>query len=572
MKLISRYTRPYRKTAVSCMTLKIIATISELFIPWTLSYILDTAAREKDIGSVLMYGVVMIMLAIVIFLTNFKANRLSSLVARNTVEDIRHDMYSRISHLSIRQMDSYTIPSLESRLTSDTYNITHFINFTLRIAIKAPLLLIGGLAMTIAFAPTLSLVLVALLPLLAIIMYAMRKIGVPLWKKSQEKSDVMVRKVRENATGIRVIKALGMTDYEEDSFDDIIDDLSRNERRANITMSSGSPFISLVFNLGLVGIVAVGAVLANKGKTTTGTIIAFLSYLYIILNAMMTMTRIVIMFTRADASAKRIEEVLETPRDMETSEDDQKEEAPYITFEDVSFSYLGVKDNVKDISFTLQKGGTLGIIGSTGSGKSTIINLLLRLYDRREGRILIDGRDIASIDEDELRRHYGVAFQNDAFLNDTVRENIDFGRNLPDEAIEKAMETAQASTFIMNLPGKLDYMVSQRGMNLSGGQKQRLLLSRALAGNPDILILDDSSSALDYRTDALFREALERNYSETTKIIVAQRVSSIKHADLILLLEDGRITAKGRHEELLASSPLYREIADSQMGGDFDAE
>ena len=290
----------------------------------------------------------------------------------------------------------------------------------------------------------------------------------------------------------------------------------------------------------------------------------------IILNAMLTVTRMFVMYSRASASAGRIQEVLETPEDMELTDEPKKNEEEHIVFENVSFSYKNKSvKNIDNISFKLKKGETLGIIGATGSGKTTIINLLMRLYEKDAGSIRINGQEVSSIPPHELHTKFGVVFQNDVLFADTVRENIDFGRNLPQQRIEQAAVSAQAMEFIDTLPERFEHMVTARGTNLSGGQKQRVLLSRALAGNSEILILDDSSSALDYKTDSQLRAALREQYDGITTIVIAQRVSSILHADHILVLDEGKEIGYGTHEQLMASCAVYREISESQMGGDF---
>ena len=313
-----------------------------------------------------------------------------------------------------------------------------------------------------------------------------------------------------------------------------------------------------------------GAYRVNEGSTQPGVIIAFLSYFTIILNAMLNVTRMFVMYSRASASAGRIQEVLETPEDMELTDEPKKNEEEHIVFENVSFSYKNKSvKNIDNISFKLKKGETLGIIGATGSGKTTIINLLMRLYEKDAGSIRINGQEVSSIPSHELHTKFGVVFQNDVLFADTVRENIDFGRNLPQQRIEQAAVSAQAMEFIDTLPERFEHMVTARGTNLSGGQKQRVLLSRALAGHSEILILDDSSSALDYKTDSQLRAALREQYDGITTIVIAQRVSSILHADHILVLDEGKEIGYGTHEQLMESCAVYREISESQMGGDF---
>ena len=319
-------------------------------------------------------------------------------------------------------------------------------------------------------------------------------------------------------------------------------------------------------NLGLTLVVLFGAFRVNNGAIENGVIVAFLQYFTMILTSTMAITRIFVMWVKGVASAKRIAEVLDLPEDLSVIPgDDPSAEAPHIEFRNVSFSYSGIGHNVEDLSFRLEHGQTLGILGPTGSGKSTILNLLLRLYDPGEGTVLIDGQDVRSIPYDTLRKKFGVVFQNDFIAEGTIAENIRFFRPLTDEALQQAAADAQAE-FIAEKDGGMNAEVAIRGNNLSGGQKQRLLIARALAGNPEILILDDASSALDYQTDSRLRQALRKNYRDTTTVIVAQRISSLRHADLILVLGDSSLLGAGTHDQLMSSCEEYRIIAETQMG------
>ncbi len=554
--------------------IKFVGSIMDLFIPMLLSYIIDdivpTGSRIRIIGT----GLLMFVCAVLAITGNVTANRMAALVARNTTEKIRNDLFERISYLSARQIDKFTVPSLESRLTSDTYNIHQMVGMVQRLGVRAPCLLIGGIMIAFSLEPVLTLVLIAVMPFITTAVYFITKKGVPLYTEQQTQTDNMTRIVRENAQGVRIIKALGKEDTEKARFDKANISLNRAEKKAALTMALSSPMMNLFLNLGLVAVIAVGAYRVNAGISETGKIIAFTSYFTIILNALMSVTRIFVNSSRGIASANRIGEVLDTPYDMEPDtsykpkEYAPNERIPKIEFENVSFSYNGIKNDLNNVSFKLYENETLGIIGPTGSGKTTLIALMMRQYDADSGRILIDGRDVRSMSRAEISRKFGAAFQNDFLFADSLRTNIAFGRNLDDSALLEGAKNAQALQFIEEKPGGLDFELSIKGANLSGGQKQRVILSRALAGNPEILVLDDSSSALDYATDAKLRKAIRENYSsKTTSVIVAQRISSIKHSDLILVIEDGNITGSGCHDDLIKSCALYREISESQMGG-----
>ncbi|MBO7404628.1 MAG: ABC transporter ATP-binding protein [Clostridia bacterium] len=571
MKHVLRYVRPFFGKMMLGFTFKFGGTIMDLFLPMLLSTIIDDIVPTGNRRNIYLAGLLMLVCSVLAIAGNITANRMAARVARDTTEKIRNDLFARISYLSARQLDAFTVPSLESRLTSDTYNIHQMIGMFQRLGVRAPCLLIGGVIITFLMEPVLTLVLIAVMPFIAVSVYLVTKRGIPLFNDQQVATDGMTRIVRENAQGIRIIKALGKESAERDRFDDANRVLNRTEKRAALNMALSSPLMNLFLNFGLVAVIFVGAIRVNAGLSETGKIIAFTSYFTIILNAVMSVTRIFIMSSRGIASANRIGEVLDTPMDMEPDsayDAPVPEDAPKIEFDHVTFSYNGVKPDVEDVSFTLMPGQTLGIIGPTGAGKTTLIALLMRQYDVDSGAVRIDGRDVRSMRRDEISKKFGAAFQNDFLFADTIRTNIDFGRGLSDEELLRAAEYAQAAPVIEEKRSGLDFELAIKGANLSGGQKQRMILSRALAGNPEILVLDDSSSALDYAPDARLRLAIREHFGGvTTNIIVAQRISSILHSDLILVMEDGHITGRGTHEELLRTCPLYREISDSQMGG-----
>lgn len=572
MKRVFGYLRPYALRITLGMTIKFIGTIMDLLLPWILAYIIDELVPELQQTGVytplFLWGGAMLLCSAVALLGNITANRMASRVARNTTERLRHDLFSRIMRLSCHQTDEFTIPSLESRLTTDTYHVHQMIGMMQRLGVRAPILLIGGVMVTWMLEPVLTLVLLSVLPLIGFTVYHISKKGVPLYTELQRSVDRMVRKVRESASGIRVIKALSKTDYEKAAFEAVNNEVVAKETRAATTMAASNPLMNLFLNLGLTLVIVVGAFRVNDGLTKPGTIIAFLSYFTIILNAMLSITRMFVMYSKGSASAGRICEVLDTPEDLNLlpADTNQPAEREHVVFEHVSFSYGGRTETLHDIHFSLNRGETLGIIGATGSGKSTLLRLLLRFYDPDKGEIRIAGRDVRSIPPEELYTKFGVAFQHDFLFADSIAENIRFGRTLSEEELAAAAADAQAAPFIGELADGYSHLLTAKGTNLSGGQKQRLLIARALANTPEILLLDDSSSALDYATDARLRQAIRARGCGATTILVAQRVSSIRHADHILILENGRMLGYGTHEELLRSCASYREIAQSQMG------
>lgn len=564
MKKVFTYIQPHIIRMLFGLIIKILGSLMDLGLPWVLAYILDDVIPLKDISLILLWGAVMIFLSIGARTFNIKANRMASKVASDIVEVLRHDLFEKIQSLSGAQLDYFTVPSLESRMTTDTYNIHHMLGMMQRMGVRAPILLIGGIIITSTLEPVLTLVLAGVLPLLGIVVYLVSKKGIPLYTKLQLSIDRMVRVVRENISGIRVIKALSKTQYEKGRFAKVNQEVSDMEQRAGLTMAITNPIMNFLLNFGLTLVIIVGAYRVNSGASEPGKIVAFLSYFTIMLHAVMAINRIFVGYSKAIASAARIEEVLDAPEDLEEKDIPKVVTEDHITFDHVSFAYTK-EPCISDISFSLRKGESLGIIGSTGSGKTTLINLLMRFYDVKEGSIRINGQDIRSIPKQELRKKFGVVFQNDVLFADTVVENIRIGRDLQNDVLWTAAEHAQAADFVKNLDGQLDYKLAIRGSNLSGGQKQRLLITRALAGMPEILILDDSSSALDYKTDANLRKAIRENYKGTTTIMIAQRISSVMKLDHILVIEDGQMAGYGTHEELLDNCNVYQEIYQSQL-------
>ncbi len=573
MKRLILYLKPYLPKMTIGLFIKFIGTIMDLLIPWILAYMIDAVVPTKSIQDIVLWGGAMILCATVAVIANIVANRMASRVAAETTRRIRHDLFSKITYLSCGQIDTFTIPSLVSRLTSDTYHVHHMVGMMQRLGVRAPILLLGGILVTVSLDPALSLVLIAVQPLIFLTVYLVSKRGIPLYNKLQQAIDDMVRSIRENITGIRIIKALSKTDYEKKRFSDVSYEVVKREKRVGMTMSITNPMMNLFLNVGLTFVILMGAYRVNDGLSQPGVVIAFLTYFTIILNAMLSISRIFVLTSKGLASFERIAEVIDAPEDLHIEEDPNEDASTvdpdtHILFDHVTFSYHKNQANLSDISFNLKRGETLGIIGPTGSGKSSIIKLLLRFYDTDEGSIRIGGRNVKSIPREELHKMFGIVFQNDILFADTIAENIDFGRGLPIEKIMFSTDLAQAGEFIDSLSEGWNHNLTIKGANLSGGQKQRILISRALAADPQILILDDSSSALDYRTDAKLRSTLNQHFQETTTLIIAQRISSIKYADHIIVLEDGAIIGSGNHETLMKTCESYQEIAKSQLGGD----
>ncbi len=581
MKLIFRSLGRYRKAVLLAVFIKLLGTLSELTIPYIFEHVVDNVVPSGRLSPVILWGLAMFGAAVICRQLNVTANRKAVDNAHRMSYEIRQKLFIKTSNLNGAQFDSFGLPSLISRMTSDSYNVQSAVQQFQTLCVRAPMMLIGGVIVTLVMDAHLALILVIMLPFLIAVILFVSSRGIPLYKKVQAKLDTIVRVMRENITGIRVVKALSKEDYEMRRFAAANDDMTKSDIKAATIMAVPGPFMQLCLNTGLTLVVLIGAGRVNEGLMKPGVILAFLTYFNMISMGVMGLSRIFMTMSKASASADRIDAVLQ----METDEDILPEEQglkpsgdEFIRFEHVDFSYgeeggdsagfAGGKREkaLEDISFAVKKGESLGIIGPTGCGKSTIVSLLMHFYDATSGGVFVDGRDVRTYEKDALRRRFGAAFQNDMIFQDTLRENIDFGRGLTEDALRKAAADAQASEYIESLPEGLDYLAAIKGMNLSGGQKQRLMVARALAADPEILILDDASSALDYRTDAAMRKAVAEHHSGSTLIMIAQRVSSVMNMKQILVLDNGRCIGCGTHEELLRSCPAYREIYEIQMG------
>ena len=573
-KIFSYYLKPYYLRMAVGFLIKFTGTLMDLFLPWTLAYMIDTVIPANQRPEIFLWGFFMIFCSVLAVVFSVAANRMASRVASSAIETIRGDLFEKVSRLSNTEIDRFTRPSLISRLTSDTYNVHQMLGRVQRLGVRAPILLIGGITMTMALDPVLACILLAVLPLLTLVVVVVSKKTIPMFSVLQDRVDRFVRLIREDIAGIRVIKALSKESYERERFDQANREVVDWERKATVTTSITNPVMNVLLNLGLVAVILTGAFRVNQGTSEVGKILAFMTYFTIILNALMSISRLFIMISKAAASAARIVTVLEADQEMVLQELETDEEAAmaeaeadsvHVEFDHVSFSYNKVENNLENISFRLKRGETLGIIGATGAGKTTIVNLLMRFYDADQGTVRIDGKDVRTMGLHELRKRFGAVFQNDTIFEDTIMENINMGRDLSEEGVMEAVLYGRASEFVAE-KGGISEQLDIKGANLSGGQKQRILIARALAARPDILILDDSSSALDYKTDAALRKELREHFAETTCVIIAQRISSIMNSDHIMVLEDGQMIGYGTHRELMETCEIYREIGKSQMG------
>ncbi|MBQ9264024.1 MAG: ABC transporter ATP-binding protein [Clostridia bacterium] len=587
MKFIWKYAGKYKLFILGVMGIKLAGTLLELMIPYVMEHVLDRVVPAAEtFWPVLAWGAVMIGLTVCARLLNVTANRLSVRVSRNSTYAIRRDLFHTGLNLSGRQIDAVGLPSLISRMTSDTYNVQNFVRMVQTMGIRAPIMLLGGIAITLTMDTGLASILCVMAPLMiALVVYVSMK-GIPLYDQVQRSMDDIVRIMRENITGIRVVKALSKEPYEMRRYARANGDIAKRDIKAGIIMALPGPLVTLFLNVGLTLVVFIGARRVNSGATQPGVILAFLTYFNMILMGVMGLNRVFMMLSKANASANRIAEVVETQEDLTpidvslAAEPNQKGK---LVFDHVSFSYLDGTEAeedadgtrfahstrqkcLSDISFCVPKGGSLGIIGATGSGKTSIVNLLMRFYDPQEGHVFVDGKDVRTYDKDTLHRKFGVVFQNDVIFADTIRENVTFGRDVDDVMLRQAAADAMARGFVEEYEDAYDHKAVIHGANFSGGQKQRLLIARALAAKPEILILDDSSSALDYRTDAALRKAIREHHGSATTVVIAQRVSSIMALDDIIVLQEGRVIGHGTHQELMRTCKTYQDIYHTQIG------
>ena len=570
MKQILSYMKPHLALSLATVAVKFVSTIVLLLIPFVLGHVVDHVVPTGNFWAVLGWGVVMVLLAVLERSLNLKSSRMSTKVAREGTRTLRADLFARAMDLSGAQADQFGLPSLTARLTADGYNIQNLYQNLLTFAVRAPTLVLGSILLSLLMDPGLALILCILAPVMIAAVAVVSFKGIPLFGDVQKKSDAAIAVLRENITGVRPVRALSKQVHEGRRFEGANQALKASEQKAGDIMSLPGPLATLFLNLGLVGIVLVGARRVDSGLTQPGTILAFLTYFNMILMGVMGLNRVFMILSKANASARRIAAVLEQPEQLPTLAETDAAPAPgegMVIFDKVSFRYgQGGELCLSDLSFTVKKGGSLGIIGPTGSGKTTLINLLLRFYDPTEGAVYVGGRDVRTYEKDDLRRKFGTVFQNDTIFADSIAENISFGRDLSPEDVRRAAQHAMAAEFIERYEDGYGHVVAAHGADLSGGQKQCLLIARALAARPEILVLDDATSALDYRTDAALRANLAEHYADTTTILVAQRISSLQDCDEILMLDEGGILGRGTHEELLRTCPRYRDIYEAQMG------
>lgn len=570
-KLAKKYLGAFKKELIIGPAAKLTEAVFELIVPMIMADIIDNGVNGGG-GKPYIYrmGGVMVLMGVLGLCCALVCQYLASRASQGVGTVIRSDLFRHIGTFSHRELDKFGTPSLITRITNDVNQVQNAVAMLIRLVVRAPFLVIGAAVMAMGVDLKLSLVFLAVMPLVSFILYIIMSRSVPFYKVIQKKLDKISLITRESLAGARVIRAFSREEAEEKRFAEANGDYAEISIRVGRLSALLNPLTYAVMNLAIAAIVWFGGFRVDCGELTQGQVILFVNYMTQISLALVVVANLVVLFTKAAASSARINEVFDVQPSIVDGEDVNTEgaypEAPKIEFRDVSFSYNENGDNALDnISFSIRRGETLGVIGGTGSGKSTLVNLIPRFYDGSNGEVLIDGVNVKSYGLNALRKKIGVVPQKAVLFTGTVADNLRWGNeNASPEDMERALKTAQAKEFVDKLPAGLDTEIAQGGRNLSGGQKQRLTIARALTGKPEILILDDSASALDFATDAALRRAIAEDTENMTVIIVSQRANSIKHADKIIVLEDGEAAGIGTHGELMESCAVYREIVLSQ--------
>ena len=571
-KLAKKYLGAFKKELIIGPVAKLTEAVLELIVPLLMADIIDVGVNGGA-GKSYIYrmGGIMILMGVFGLCCALVCQYLASKASQGVGTVIRNDLFRRICDLSHSQIDTFGTASLINRINTDVNQVQTAVAMLIRLVVRAPFLVIGAAVMAMTIDLKLSLIFLAVAPLVSVVLYLIMSRSVPFYRVIQKKLDKLGLITGESLSGVRVIRAFSRGETEEKRFAEANDDYARTSMRVGRLSALLNPLTYAIMNLAIAAIVWFGGFRVDGGDLTQGQVIAFVNYMTQISLALVVVANLVVIFTRAAACSSRINEVLDMEPDITDGNGvlEVSPDAPAIEFKDVSFSYHDDGDNALErISFSLKKGETLGIIGGTGSGKSTLVNLIPRFYDAEQGEVLVDGVNVKDYPLEALRTKIGVVPQKALLFSGTVAENLRWGKeNASDEEIKKAAETAQAAEFIGKMQDGYGTYIAQGGRNLSGGQKQRLTIARALVGDPDILILDDSASALDLATDAALRKAIAENTEDLTVIIVSQRANSIRQADRIIVMEDGEAVGIGTHSQLIESCGVYREIVMSQESG-----
>ena len=576
MKKLLVYLKDYKKETVLGPLFKLLEASFELIVPLVVASMIDVGIGNQDRGYIGRMCLILATLGFIGLVCAVTAQFFAAKAAVGFATKLRHGLFAHIQSLSFSQMDREGTATLITRMTSDINQVQSGVNLVLRLFLRSPFIVFGAMIMAFTVDVKAAFVFVVVIPVLSVIVFGIMLISIPLFKKVQEGLDKVLGITRENLTGVRVIRAFGTEEIEIEKFDAQTDALKKMQEFTGKISALMNPLTYVVVNGGLVILIYIGALRVEAGVLSQGQVVALVNYMSQILVELVKLASLIITVTKAVACGNRIQGIFEIPAGMDCSkpvigevaaESSGNGEKPFVEFDHVSMRYhAGGEEALTDIHFAAKKGDTIGVIGGTGCGKSTLVNLIPRFYDVEKGSVKVDGKDVREYGITELRDRIGVVLQKAVLFKGTIRENLLWGNeNATEEELWQALRIAQAEEFVLKKENGLDEMIEQEGRNLSGGQKQRLSIARALVKKPEILILDDSASALDYATDAALRKSLKEMPGDTTVFIVAQRASSLMHADLILVLDDGDVAGMGTHEELLCSCDIYREIYESQF-------
>ncbi len=581
MKKLLIYLRDYKKESVLGPLFKLLEASFELIVPLVVASMIDVGIANHDRGYILRMCLIMAALGLIGLICAVTAQYFAAKAAVGFATKLRHGLFSHIQSLSFSQMDKEGTSTLITRMTSDINQVQSGVNLVLRLFLRSPFIVFGAMIMAFTVDVKAALIFVVVIPILSVIVFGIMLISIPMFKKVQGGLDKVLGITRENLTGVRVIRAFGEEEHEILKFDEETDRLKHLQEVAGRISALMNPLTYVVINGGLIVLIYTGALQVEAGILTQGQVVALVNYMSQILVELVKLANLIITVTKAFACGNRIQNIFEIPAGMETSStstntssleaqsgsSSPETEKGTVEFDHVSLRYYeGGEQALTDIHFKAKKGATIGVIGGTGSGKSSLVNLIPRFYDVEKGSVKVDGRDVREYPLTQLRDKIGVVMQKAVLFKGTIRENLLWGNeNASDEDLWEAIKAAQAEEFVLQKRDKLDEMIEQEGRNLSGGQKQRLSIARSLVKKPEILILDDSSSALDYATDAALRKSIKDLPGEITVFIVSQRASSMLHADTIIVLDDGNVAGMGTHEELLKGCEVYQEIYYSQF-------
>lgn len=568
MKSLLKYLKDYKKESILGPLFKLLEASFELFVPLVVASIIDTGIAHNDSTHVVKMCGIMIALGIIGLLCSVTAQFFAAKAAVGFSTRLRHALFEHIQKLSFSEIDTIGTSTMITRMTSDINQVQSGVNLVLRLFLRSPFIVIGAMVMAFTIDVKAAIIFVVIIPVLSIVVFTIMAVSIPLYKKVQAGLDKVLGLTRENLTGVRVIRAFNKEDEEVDKFADAHNTLTAMQMFVGRITALMNPLTYIIINAGIIALVYTGGLRVNAGYLSQGEVVALVNYMSQILVELIKLANLIITVTKALACAKRIENVMDIKSTMISPEssENEKDTEYSVEFKDVSLKYKGAGEAaLSNISFSVKRGETIGIIGGTGSGKSSVVNMIPRFYDSTSGDVLIDGVNVKNYNIDDLRKKIGIVMQKAVLFKGSIRDNILWGnKDATDADINTALEISQSKEFVENKEGKVDAVIEQGGKNLSGGQRQRLTIARAVIKKPQILIFDDSASALDYATDARLRKAIRQMDGNPTVFIVSQRTSSIRHADKIIVLDDGQITGIGTHEELLNSCEVYKEINASQ--------